>query len=118
MSGPVERSRYVLTRNPLTHAVGKVLQAHLGDGPRPVGSQVGASPGLDVASVTYDYDGAFACGSDHALVAADVIFTGPINPRTATVGVGCSRRLTEDRPIGSPGTCAPRCRRVFASGPS
>jgi hypothetical protein len=25
--------------------------------------------------VTYDYDGAVACGSDHALVAADVIFT-------------------------------------------
>ena len=30
MSGPGERSRYVLTRNPLTHAVGKVLPAHLG----------------------------------------------------------------------------------------
>ena len=118
MSGPVERSRYVLTRNPLTHAVGKVLPAHLGDGPRPVGSQVGASPGLDVASVTYDYDGAIACGSDQALVTADVTFTGPINPQTATVGVGGSRRWTEDRPIGSPGTRPPRGRRVFASGPS
>ena len=30
MSGPGERSRHVLTRNPLTHAVGKVLPAHLG----------------------------------------------------------------------------------------
>ena len=30
MSGPGERSRHVLTRNPVTHAVGKVLPAHLG----------------------------------------------------------------------------------------
>ena len=36
-----------------------------------------ASPSLDVASVTYDYDGAIACGSDDDLVAADVSFTGP-----------------------------------------
>jgi len=30
MSGPGERSRHVLTRNTLTHAVAKVLPAHLG----------------------------------------------------------------------------------------
>ena len=53
--------------------------------------------------MTYDYDGAFACGSDDDLVTADVVFTGLINPRTAMVGVGGGRRLTEDRPIGSPG---------------
>ena len=117
MSGPGERSRYVLTRNPLTHAVGKVLPAHRGT-VHALSIRRRASPGLDVASVTYDYDGALACGSDDDLVAADVIFTGPINPRTATVGVGGSRRLTEDRPIGSPGTCAPRGRRVLASDPS
>ena len=36
---------------------------------------MGASPDPDVASVTYDYDGAIAYGSDHALVTADVTFT-------------------------------------------
>jgi hypothetical protein len=36
---------------------------------------VGAGPDLDVASVTYGYDGAIACGSDHALVTADATFT-------------------------------------------
>jgi hypothetical protein len=115
MSGPGERSRYVLTRKPLTHAVGKVLPAHRGT-VHAMSIRRRASPGLDVASVTYDY--AFAYGSDDDLVAADVIFTGPINPRTATVGVGGSRRLTEDRPIGSPGTCASRGRPVLASDPS
>ena len=66
MSGPGERSRYVLTRNPLTHAVGKVLPAHRGT-VHAMSIRRRASPGLDVASVTYDYDGAFACGRDDDL---------------------------------------------------
>jgi hypothetical protein len=32
----------------------------------------------------------------------------PQVPQKATVGLGCSRRPTEDRPIGCPGTCPPR----------
>jgi len=32
----------------------------------------------------------------------------PQVPQKATVGLGCSRRPTEDRPIGSPGTWPPR----------
>ena len=49
---------------------------------------MGASPDLDVASVTYDYDGAVAYGSDHALVAADVIFTGTHQPADGHGGRG------------------------------
>lgn len=35
------------------------------------------SPGLKVRSAIYDYDGAIAAGSDHALVIADVVTEGP-----------------------------------------
>ena len=90
-----ERADRLLTRNRLTHAVGKALPAHRGT-VHALSSRRRASPGLDVASVTYDYDGAFACGSDDDLVGADVGFVLRAEPPTIS-DLPTPRELTRVR---------------------
>ena len=116
MSGPGERSRYVLTRNPLTHAVGKVLPAHRGT-VHAMSIRRRASPGLDVASVTYDYDGALACG--RTTTWSRRTSASPDHQPADGQG-GCGRQPSADG--GStdrlPGYVCTRGRRVLASDPS